>query len=104
MKKVLFFTCLVLLLFSCKKENKYSFIAKYQAISGTWETNAISYDSSGITIFKTAPYNRLIINKYPEYQVYMDILKSIENGTINNIEQTHNKLELYFAAKYPSYS
>jgi hypothetical protein len=104
MKKMLFFTCLALLLFSCKKENKYTFISKYQAILGTWETNAISYDSSGTTINSSTPYDRLVIDNNLEYQVYMNIINPIENGSINIIQQTNNKLELYFAAEYPSYS
>jgi hypothetical protein len=104
MKKLVLFTCLVLLLISCTKENKYSFIAKYQGITGTWETNAISYDSSGITIVKSTRYDRLVINNNLEYHVYMNITNLVENGSINIIEQTNNKLVLYFAAEYPSYS
>jgi hypothetical protein len=103
MKKLLFFTCLALFLFSCKKENS-SLIAKYQAISGSWETQSISYDSSGINVSKSTPFNKLVINNNLEYQVYMDLINPVENGTINIITQTNNKLEVYFAAKYPDYS
>lgn len=104
MNKLLLYMSLALFLFSCKKENHSSFISKYQAISGTWETHAVSYDSSGINISKSTPYNRLVINNNLEYQIYMNIINPVENGTINIITQTNNKLELYFAAQYPAYS
>jgi hypothetical protein len=104
MKNLLVFACLSLFLFSCKKENHSSFISKYQAISGTWETNAISYDSSGINISKSTPYNKLVINNNLEYQIYKNLIDPVENGSINIITQTNKKIELYFAAQYPAYS
>jgi len=104
MKKVLLYMCLAFFLLSCKKENHSSFISKYQAILGTWETLAVSYNSSGINISKPTPYNILVINNNLEYQIYMNVINPVENGTINIIMQTNNKLELYFDAHYPSSS
>ena len=34
----------------------------------------------------------------------MDLVTSVENGTINIITQNNNKLVLYFAAQYSSFS
>jgi hypothetical protein len=103
MKKLFFLPLLVIFLISCKKENT-SFLSKYQAISGTWNLQSFSYDSSGVKIIKSSPYNRLVIKNNLEYHIYMDLINPIENGTINIITQTNDKLELYFAAQYPAYS
>jgi hypothetical protein len=103
MNKIFFFLFLAVLFISCKKETN-SFIPKYQAITGTWKTQAISYDSSGVNITASTPFNRLIINESLEYQICMDIDKPVENGTIIILTQTTDKLEIYFDAKYPSYS
>jgi len=102
-KKLLLFPLIVMFLISCKKETP-SFIAKYQMISGTWNLQFISYDSSGVKITKTLPYNRLEIKDNLEYQIYNDLFNQIEHGTISIITQTNNKLELYFDAQWPGYS
>lgn len=103
MKKLLLFPLIVMFLISCKKEDS-SFIAKYQIISGTWNLQFISYDSSGVKITKTLPYNRLVIKDNLEYQIYKDLFNQVEHGTINIITQTNDKLELYFDAQWPGYS
>jgi hypothetical protein len=103
MKRLMYFLFLAIYIISCKKENG-SFIAKYQAIYGTWSTQAISYDSSGVNITRATPFNRLVINDNLEYQIYKGGSDAVENGTISIITQTSDKLELYFAAKYPDYS
>jgi len=103
MKKLLLFTVLVFFLFSCKQEQS-SFISKYQAIMGTWNLKYISYDSSGVNITKPIPFNKLVINDNLDYTIYMDQTNPVENGIINIVTQTNNKLELYFDAQYPSYS
>jgi hypothetical protein len=102
-KKLLLFPLIVMFLISCKKEDS-SFIAKYQIISGTWNLQFISYDSSGVKITKTLPYNRLVIKDNLEYQIYKDLFNQVEHGTINIITQTNDKLELYFDAQWPGYS
>ncbi len=103
MKKILFLPLLFFFIVSCNKENP-SFSAKYQKISGTWNLQSVSYDSAGVKITKTIPYDRLVIKDNLDYHIYMDQVNPIENGTINIITQTTSKLELYFAAQYPSYS
>jgi hypothetical protein len=103
MKKLLLFPVLAFFLFSCKQEQS-SFISKYQAILGTWNLKSISYDSSGVNITKPIPFNKLVINDNLAYTIYMDQTNPVENGIINIVTQTNNKLELYFDAQYPSYS
>jgi len=103
MKKIIFLLALLIFLTSCKKENT-SFLPKYQTILGTWNIQSISYDSLGVKITKSLPYDRLVINDNLEYIIYMDIMNQVENGTINIINQTIDNLELYFAAKRPIYS
>lgn len=103
MKKLLLFTLIAIFLISCKKENT-SFIEKYQMISGTWNLQFVSYDSSGVKITKTLSYNRLVIKPNLEYQIYNDQIDQVEHGNINIITQTNDKLELYFDAQWPGYS
>jgi hypothetical protein len=88
---------------SCKKDNT-SLLPKYEAILGTWNLQSVSYDSSGVKITKTIPYNRLVINDNLNYQVFMNQINPVENGFINIITQTDDKLVIYFSAQYPSYS
>ena len=94
---------MVSFLFSCKQEQS-SFISKYQAILGTWNLKTISYDSSGINITKPIPFNKLIIKDNLAYTIFMDQTNPVENGIINIVTQTNNKLELFFDAQYPSSS
>ena len=103
MKKLLLIPVLVFFVSSCKQEQS-SFISKYQAILGTWNLKSISYDSSGVNITKPIPFNKLVINDNLAYTIYMDQTNPVENGIINIVTQTKNKLELYFDAQYPPYS
>ncbi len=100
---MLLFPTLLILLFSCEKEYT-SFITEYQTIPGTWDIQSISYDSSGVKITKALPYDKLVINDNFDYIIYSDLDNPIENGTINIISQSNDRLELYFNAKRPSYS
>lgn len=94
---------LLILLFSCEKEYT-SFVTKYETIPGTWNIQSISYDSSGFQITKALQYDKLVINNNLEYIIYSDLDSPIENGTINIINQSNDRLELYFNAIRPSYS
>jgi hypothetical protein len=103
MKRLILCSVLVLFLFSCKQEQNF-FIAKYQLILGTWNLKSISYDSAGVTIIKPIPFNKLMVKDNLAYTIYLDRTNPVENGIINIVTQTNNKLELYFDAQYPSYS
>jgi hypothetical protein len=103
MKKLILFSALVTFLFSCKQEQN-SFTPKYQEILGAWNLKTISYDSAGINITKPIPYNKLLIKDNLTYTIYMDQTTSVEDGFINIVTQTKNKLELFFDAHYPIYS
>ena len=100
MKTKVICICLLVLVFSCKKEND-SFIAKYQTICGTWKTLAIYSDSAGIQVIKSTHYDRLVINDNLSYKVYRDSINLVENGSIKIISQTNDNLEIYFETKYP---
>lgn len=102
MKRLLLLSAIVVLISSCEKDS--SFIPKYETIPGTWLIQSISYDSSGVRITKVLPYEKLIIEENLNYEIYTDLDELIENGSIEIINQTIDKLELYFAAKRPSYS
>jgi hypothetical protein len=88
---------------SCKKESD-SFLPKYAAIQGTWKTQSMSYDSSGVLVTKTLRYDRLVINKDLTYKIFLDSKNNIENGIVRIVTQSDSKLELFFEAHYPSYS
>lgn len=103
MNKVLFLIAIIIFPVSCEKHNTY-FIPEYEGIKGTWNLLSVAYDSSGVRITKTIPYDRLVVHDNLDYQVYMNQTNPVENGTVNIITQTSAKLVLYFSAQYPSYS
>jgi len=105
MKIKVLFLLLMIITITCKKENIDNLIANYQPIYGIWTPLTISYDSMDFRVTKPIRYNRLVINGDLSYEIYPDATNpSIEHGTIKIISQTENKLEIYFAAIYPSYS
>ena len=93
----------IILTISCKKEVD-SFIPKYGSILGTWKTQSMSYDSSGVLVTKTLRYDRLVINEDLTYKIFLDSVNNIENGIVRIVTQSDSKLELFFEAHYPSYS
>jgi hypothetical protein len=101
--KLLAFVLFAMLLISCKKE-KDSFISRYESIYGTWNTELVSYDSSGVRVTRSSQFDKLVIDNNLEYHLFLDLVNPVENGTINIITQTNEKLEVYFDAKYPLYS
>lgn len=103
MKKLLLFPVVTLFLFSCTRE-QISFIDKYHPIIGTWALESVSYDSAGINITHSSPFDKLVINDNFAYSIYLDQVHRIENGIINIVTQTNNKLELFFDAENPIYS
>jgi hypothetical protein len=104
MKNLLVLSVLVLFLAFCKKENTTSLESEYQAILGTWNLKSVSYDSAGVSISKTLPYNKLIIDDNLEYQIYSDLTDPVENGSVSIISQSDKKLVLFFSARYSSSS
>lgn len=98
----LFFLALILTT-SCKKEPD-SFIPKYAAIQGTWKTQSMSYDSSGVLVTKTLRYDRLVINEDLTYKIFYESVNNIENGFVRIVTQSDSNLELFFEAHYPIYS
>ena len=103
MKRVHFLLVIIIISVSCKKDNSY-FLPKYEPILGTWNLQSVSYDSSGVNITKTIPYDRLVINDNLDYHIFMEQTNPIEDGTVNIVTQTNDKLVLYFYAQYPPYS
>jgi len=93
----------LVLLISCKKELD-SLLPKYVAIKGTWKTQSISYDSSGVLVTKTIRFNRLIINDDLTYKIFHDSVNNIENGFVKIVKQSDSNLELFFEALYPTWS
>jgi hypothetical protein len=88
---------------SCKKEDD-SFLPKYEAIHGTWNSQSISFDSSGVIVTRSIAYDRLVINENLTYKIYYNSVNEIENGIIKIVSQSDSKLELFFEAHYPIYS
>jgi len=103
MKLPLIITGILFFLFSCQKEDDY-FIDKYQSLCGTWMTQNILIDSAGIKINLTSPYDKLEIKKDLTYKIYFESTVVVEDGRIEIISQTRNKLELFFDPQYPLYS
>jgi len=103
MKRVHFLLVIIIISISCKKDNS-NFLPKYEPFLGTWNLQSVSYDSSGVNIIKTIPYDKLVINDNLDYHIFMHQTNPIEDGTVNIVTQTNDKLVLYFSAQYPSYS
>ena len=103
MRTIFIFFLALILTISCKKETD-SFFSKYAAIQGTWKTQSMRYDSSGVLVTKTLRYDRLVINKDLTYKIFLDSVNNIENGIVRIVTQSNSKLELFFEAQYPSYS
>lgn len=102
MEKIL--PTIVFLAFLCSCEKETPLLAQYESIIGTWDNISISYDSSGVGITKELPYKDLIIEADLNYEFYSDEGNLQENGSIEIITQTPDRLELYFAAIRPAYS
>lgn len=103
MRTILISFLSLILIISCKKELD-SFLPKYAAIKGTWETQSISYDSAGILVTKTLRFDRLVINEDLTYKIFHDSVNIIENGFVKIVAQSDSNLELFFEAHYPIYS
>jgi len=102
--RTIFISFLALILtISCTKVSD-SFLPKYAAIQGTWKTQSMSYDSSGVLVTKTLRYDRLVINEDLTYKIFYDSVNDLENGIVRIVTQSDSKLELFFEAHYPSYS
>jgi len=102
MKRILPAIILLVILCSCEKDTPL--LPQYESIIGTWENISISYDSSGVGITKELPYRDLIIEPNLHYEFYTDEGDLQENGSIDIITQTPDRLELYFAAERPAWS
>ena len=102
-KKYFLFALVIFCLISCNKEQSL-LLSKYQTIYGTWHLEYVTLDSSGIAVSKLLPYDRLVIKENLDYSICLDLINPVENGTINIVFQSTDKLEIYFAAKYPAYS
>jgi hypothetical protein len=103
MRTTLLSLLVILMSFSCKKEND-TLLAEYQPLLGTWKTQSMSYDSSGVTVTKSIVYDKMVINEDLTYKIYHLTVNVIENGNVRIVTQTDTKLELFFEAHYPSYS
>jgi len=103
MKNLILIFISTLSLISCNKENG-SLLNNYREIYGIWNTKSISWDSSGIRITHSSPYDKLVINNNLSYIICTDFITPVENGTVDIIAQSSTNLELFFAAKYPDYS
>ncbi|MFN8256341.1 MAG: hypothetical protein U0W24_11660 [Bacteroidales bacterium] len=92
--------------FSCKKENQNpGLLPEYESIIGDWEPLTLSYDSMGVRVEKSIPYQKLEIDNTLSYKIYLDTNNpAIENGSIKLISQINNKPEIYFNAVYPIFS
>jgi hypothetical protein len=104
MYKAFFFISILIFPVSCIKSNTSTLLPEYENIQGTWDLESVSWDSSGVRITRTIPYDRMVVNDNLDYQIYMNQTKPVEDGTINIITQTSDELVLYFYAQYPSYS
>jgi len=89
-------------LFSCEKDT--ALLPQYESIIGIWGNISISYDSAGVGITKELKYKDLIIEPNLNYEFYTDEGDLQENGSVEIITQTTDRLELHFAAERPAVS
>jgi hypothetical protein len=106
MKTKALFLLLAVTVFSCAKDVIVENLsAKYQPICSIWKPVTMSYDSMDVRVTHPIQYEKLVINNDLTYEIFLDATNpSIEDGMINIITQTDNKLELFFDAQYPGYS
>ena len=102
MNRILPTIVLLVFLFSCEKDT--ALLPQYESILGTWENISISCDSAGVGITKESKYKDLIIEPNLNYEFYADEGDLQENGSVEIITQTTDRLELHFAAERPAYS
>jgi len=93
----------IVFIVSCKKDD-VRLLSEYQDVVGSWKTLSISWDSLGVRVAHSSPYDNLVIHSDLSYNISMDIMNPVENGTMDIINQNSDKLEVFFAAKYPAYS
>lgn len=105
MKTTIWALLLCLIISSCRDETD-TLISDYQLLAGTWQTDSIRYDSSGVKVTRTIDYDLMEIQKDLTYKIYYQTEHShpIENGFVRIKSQTSSHLELYFEAHYPLYS
>lgn len=97
---------LLLFLFSSCHDETDTLNRNYELMPGTWMTNAIKFDSSGVKVTMISDYDLLEIQKDLTYKIYYKTEHShpIENGKVRIKSQTSSQLEVFFEAHYPSYS
>ena len=103
MKEIILSLVGIFLIISCKEESD-TLLPEYQALSGTWKTQSVSYDSSGVRVTKTIAYDKMEILRDLSYKVYYQSVNCIENGEVRIVSQSSSGLVLYFEAHYPLWS
>jgi hypothetical protein len=105
MKTSIWALLLCLIISSCRDETG-TLNRDYELLPGTWVTNYIRYDSSGVKVTRISDYDLLEIQKDLTYKIYYktEHTHPIENGYVRIKSQTSSHLEVYFEAHYPSYS
>jgi hypothetical protein len=102
MKNFALVILLIAVLASCRKENDTRLQDRYSQLTGIWKPLTMSYDSAGVGLIKTIPFERLVIKSNLTYQVFpLTSYPSIEDGTIKIITQNKERLVLFFDAVYP---
>ncbi|HEX2968237.1 MAG TPA: hypothetical protein VHO46_03960 [Bacteroidales bacterium] len=100
MKKTLFLLLIsIALLASCKKEIN-SLPPGYQYITGIWNLESISYDSSGVRV-SVQSKDRLRIEDDLSYFLYIHKIDYVENGNIDIIDQSDTSLNISFSPLSP---
>ena len=89
---------------ACTIEDTDNLNTKYSSIYGNWEPTVVVYDSAGVNVMHNIIYDKLVINPDLTYSIYSDETTSVEDGEIQVISQSDDKLKLFFSAHYPPYS
>ena len=105
MKTTIWALLICLVIGSCQDETD-TLNRNFELLPGTWVTNSVKFDSSGVKVTRTIDYDLLDIQKDLSYKIYYkaEHTHAIENGFVRIKSQTASQLEVYFEAHYPSYS
>jgi hypothetical protein len=86
MKNLVLILLLTAVISSCMKDNDTRLQDRYSQLIGSWKPLTMSFDSAGVVLTKTIPFDRLVIKSNLAYQVFpLSSSSSIEDGTIKII-------------------
>ena len=89
---------------ACTTEDTDNLNSKYNSMYGNWKPTVVVYDSAGVNVMHSIIYDKMVINPDLTYSIYSTAISPVEDGEIQIVSQSDDKLKLFFSAHYPPYS